>query len=107
MNACEWNDPKARELEDPPDAVTFSKKMQVAGYYTKPDLVPELPYRVFNTWMGDPSKVLMLEAVLDCVEKDGLVENAAVTGDYLQRGLQTLAREPTDDRPFNTTHLVR
>ena len=63
-------------MEDPPDAVTFSKKMQVAGYYTKPDLVHELPYRIFNTWMGDPAKVLMLEAVLDCVEKDGLVENA-------------------------------
>ena len=69
-------DPEGRELDDPPDAVTFSKKMQIAGYYTKPDLVPDLPYRVFNTWMGDPSKVLMLEAVLDCVEKDGLVENA-------------------------------
>ena len=80
-------------LDDPPDAVTFSKKMQIAGYYTKPDLVPEQPYRVFNTWMGDPSKVLMLEAVLECVEKDKLVENAAVTGKYLRSGLRNLAEK--------------
>jgi 4-aminobutyrate aminotransferase/(S)-3-amino-2-methylpropionate transaminase len=49
-------------LEDPPDAVTFSKKMQVAGYYTKKDLMPAAAYRVFNTWMGDPARMLMLEA---------------------------------------------
>lgn len=79
-------------LDDPPDAVTFSKKMQIAGYFTKADLVPTQAYRVFNTWMGDPSKLLMLEAVLECVKKDGLVENAAVTGEYMQRGLRALAR---------------
>lgn len=78
-------------LDDPPDAVTFSKKMQIAGFYTKADLVPEKPYRVFNTWMGDPSKLLMLEAVLECIEKDGLVQNAAVTGDYMMKGLHALA----------------
>jgi 4-aminobutyrate aminotransferase/(S)-3-amino-2-methylpropionate transaminase len=80
-------------LDDPPDAVTFSKKMQIAGYYTKADLVPQQAYRVFNTWMGDPSKLLMLEAVLECVAKDGLVENAAVTGEYMQKGLNALAEK--------------
>jgi 4-aminobutyrate aminotransferase/(S)-3-amino-2-methylpropionate transaminase len=79
-------------LDDPPDAVTFSKKMQIAGYYTKADLVPDAPYRVFNTWMGDPGKVLMLEAVLKCVKNDGLVENARVTGEYLREGLHALSR---------------
>ena len=42
--------------------MTFSKKMQVAGYYTKKDLMPAAAYRVFNTWMGDPARMLMLEA---------------------------------------------
>ena len=82
---------EAWELDDPPDAVTFSKKMQIAGYYTKADLVPDQPYRVFNTWMGDPSKVLMLEAVIDCVERDGLIANARETGDALKGGLEALA----------------
>ena len=71
--------------------MTFSKKMQIAGYYTKADLVPDQPYRVFNTWMGDPSKVLMLEAVIDCVERDGLIANARETGDALKGGLEALA----------------
>ena len=82
---------EAWELDDPPDAVTFSKKMQIAGYYTKADMVPDQPYRVFNTWMGDPSKVLMLEAVLECVERDGLIDNARETGDVLKGGLEALA----------------
>ena len=82
---------EAWELDDPPDVVTFSKKMQIAGYYTKADMVPDQPYRVFNTWMGDPSKVLMLEAVLECVERDGLIDNARETGDVLKGGLEALA----------------
>jgi 4-aminobutyrate aminotransferase/(S)-3-amino-2-methylpropionate transaminase len=79
-------------LDDPPDAVTFSKKMQIAGYYTRAELVPKQAYRIFNTWMGDPSKLLMLEAVLECVKKDRLVENAAATGEVLQKGLHALAQ---------------
>ena len=48
-------------LENPPDFVTFSKKMQVAGFYCKRDVLPSEAYRVFNTWMGDPVRVLQLE----------------------------------------------
>ena len=55
-------------LEHPPDIVTFSKKMQIAGFYAAADLAPELPYRIFNTWMGDPAKLIQLEVVLDCIE---------------------------------------
>ena len=48
-------------LETPPDFVTFSKKMQVAGFYCRRDVLPREAYRVFNTWMGDPVRVLQLE----------------------------------------------
>lgn len=34
-----WN------LDTPPDFVTFSKKMQAAGFYHAPDLRASLPYR--------------------------------------------------------------
>nr|NVI72078.1 putative 4-aminobutyrate aminotransferase, mitochondrial-like protein [Cucujiformia] len=41
-------------LKSPPDVVTFSKKMLIGGYFHTEDMRPDLPYRVFNTWMGDP-----------------------------------------------------
>jgi 4-aminobutyrate aminotransferase/(S)-3-amino-2-methylpropionate transaminase len=34
-----------------PDIVTFSKKFQAAGWYFNNDkLIPNKPYRQFNTW---------------------------------------------------------
>lgn len=78
-------------LPTPPDAVTFSKKMQLAGFYSTPALVPSQPYRIFNTWMGDPARLLQLEAVLHCVQQYGLTANAAATGDRLRAGLEDIA----------------
>nr|NVI72067.1 putative 4-aminobutyrate aminotransferase, mitochondrial-like protein [Cucujiformia] len=40
-------------LKSPPDIVTFSKKMLLGGYFHTPETRVDLPYRVFNTWMGD------------------------------------------------------
>ena len=48
----EWFD-----LAEAPDIVTFSKKMLTGGLYHKADLRPRQPWRIFNTWVGDPSKV--------------------------------------------------
>ena len=54
------------ELETPPDMVTFSKKSQIAGYFARPDFLPAGAYRIFNTWMGDPAKMLQLKVCV-CV----------------------------------------
>lgn len=78
-------------LATPPDAVTFSKKMQLAGYYCTEELVPKAAYRIFNTWMGDPARLLQLEAVVACVKQYGLVANAAAAGGALKAGLERLA----------------
>ena len=47
-------------LEQPPDIVTFAKKAQIAGFFSGPSMRPKEGYRIFNTWMGDPAKVLLL-----------------------------------------------
>jgi 4-aminobutyrate aminotransferase/(S)-3-amino-2-methylpropionate transaminase len=83
---------EAWQLPTPPDAVTFSKKMQLAGYYCTAELVPRDAYRIFNTWMGDPVRLLQLEAVLACIDRFGLVDNAATTGERLRAGLEALAQ---------------
>lgn len=78
------------ELEDPPDIVTFAKKCQIAGYFTTDEMKPKEAYRIFNTWMGDPAKMLMLETLIAEYKENQLVENAKITGDFLLEGLKQL-----------------
>jgi len=82
-----WN------LSDPPDLVTFSKKMLLGGFYYKDELRPEMPYRIFNTWMGDPSKLVLLEEVIKVIERDQLIENVNKTGKALISGLKELEKQ--------------
>ena len=78
-------------LAAPPDIVTFSKKAQIAGYFSGPRLRPKSGNRIFNTWMGDPGKLLLLEVVLREYAAGGLVAKAAATGALLMEGLSALA----------------
>lgn len=83
-----WN------LTTPPDMVTFSKKAQTAGYYFGNNaLRPNLPYRQFNTWMGDPARAIIYRGIIDEIERLNLVEHTAATGDYLYAGLERLAQK--------------
>jgi len=80
------------DLPEPPDMVTFSKKAQTAGYYYgDPALRPNLPYRQFNTWMGDPARALLFRAIIREIERLDLVRNTKDTGEYLYQGLERLA----------------
>lgn len=81
------------ELENPPDMVTFSKKMQTGGYFAKPEFRLDEGFRIFNTWMGDPSKMVTLRAYLDVVDRDHLLENTKITGEYFKNGLMRLSQQ--------------
>lgn len=48
------------------------------------------PYRIFNTWMGEPNKLAMLESVMETIEKDKLLEVVKQSGDKLLTGLTDL-----------------
>lgn len=74
-------------LDTPPDLVTFSKKMQLGGYYHTDSLKPPQAYRVFNTWMGDPGKLVLLEGILKVIKRDALLENVNRVGAKLKSGL--------------------
>jgi 4-aminobutyrate aminotransferase/(S)-3-amino-2-methylpropionate transaminase len=83
------------DLPTPPDYVTFSKRMQVAGYYHAAAASLTTPYRVYNTWMGDPGKLLLLEATLNVMRAENLVARTAAAGAALTAGLRGLeARFP-------------
>jgi len=81
------------DLPSPPDAVTFSKKALTGGFYHVDELRPQEGYRVFNTWMGDPSKIVLLEALIKTIEEDFLLENVKDVGSYLSRNLLELQNQ--------------
>nr|AFM73662.1 GABA transaminase GABA-TTC2 [Tetranychus cinnabarinus] len=76
------------ELDNPPDIVTFSKKMLTGGYFYKAHLRPDQGFRIFNTWLGDPSKLALLERVIKVIKRDNLLESVKETGKEMLKGLK-------------------
>ena len=75
-----------------PDIVTFSKKMQVAGYFCKPEYRPDNPYQNFNTWLGDPFRIVMSNKIAEIIKEDNLIENANNVGKYLLNNLKDIEK---------------
>ncbi|KAG9337634.1 hypothetical protein JZ751_028392 [Albula glossodonta] len=82
-------------LDDPADIVSFSKKMLTGGYYHKEDFLPDKPFRIFNTWLGDQTKNLFLTEVLKVIKRERLLEEVKRSGKVMLHGLYELqARYP-------------
>ena len=47
-------------------------------------------YRIFNTWMGDPHKLVLLEAVINTIRQEDLFTSVKRVGKTLQNGLNEL-----------------
>lgn len=77
-------------LETPPDIVTFAKKMQSAGFYYRSDMNNNWGPTIFNTFVGDPARLVLLEQVLNVSDDYNLTENARLVGDYLKRELEVM-----------------
>lgn len=75
------------KLTHPPDIVTFSKKLQAAGFFYSREYRPHGSYRNFNTWMGDPMRAMQMECIINTIRSDSLLENVRVTGKYLYERL--------------------
>ena len=80
----------AFELPSPPDIVTWSKKFQLGGLHFRSDLMPSEPWRIFNTFLGDPIRLAQLEVILEVMEREQLCSHVRVTGERLQAGLREL-----------------
>lgn len=82
-----------------PDVVTLGKPMgngfPMGGVVTRPELLEafcaETGY--FNTFAGNPVAVAAGQAVLDTLQREGLIANAGRVGDYLRDGLWRLAQK--------------
>ena len=80
-----------------PDIVTLGKPMgnghPVAAVITRSDIVDRFAEQTtfFSTFGGNPVACAAALAVLDVIEDEGLVANAAAVGDWLRSGLGELA----------------
>jgi 4-aminobutyrate aminotransferase/(S)-3-amino-2-methylpropionate transaminase len=77
----------------PPDIVTFSKKLQAAGFYHRPEMRPNLGYRNFNTWLGDPLRALQLQVIAQAIKDEQLLTTVTQTGAYLEKCLNVLSEK--------------
>ena len=81
-----------------PDLVTMGKPMgnghPVAAVAARPSLFAEFSRRkhYFNTYGGNSVSCAVALAVLHVIRTEQLLENARRSGEYLQRGLRTLAQ---------------
>uniref|UniRef100_A0A7E4V294 Gamma-amino-N-butyrate transaminase n=1 Tax=Panagrellus redivivus TaxID=6233 RepID=A0A7E4V294_PANRE len=78
------------DLPTSPDIVTFSKKALIGGYYYKDEWKVNEPYRIYNTWMGEPTKLVTLEKAVEVIKRDNLVQKTKDVGIELRRGLSVL-----------------
>jgi 4-aminobutyrate aminotransferase-like enzyme len=85
-----------------PDMVTTGKPMgnghPIAGVIAQPAIIDEFgaKARYFNTFGGNAVSCAAGMAVLQVLERDGLIENARTVGNYLRQELRRLAER--DDR---------
>jgi 4-aminobutyrate aminotransferase-like enzyme len=87
-----------QKLKVVPDIVTLGKPMgnghPLAGVIARPDLLNAFTARnmYFNTFGGNPVSAAVGNAVLDVIEDERLVENAAAVGQYTLARLEDLAK---------------
>ncbi|MFC2086062.1 aminotransferase class III-fold pyridoxal phosphate-dependent enzyme, partial [Bacteroidota bacterium] len=80
-----------------PDIISFGKKTQVCGILVSDriheveDNVFQLASRINSTWGGNLVDMVRFDRILEIIEEDDLVANAASVGAVLQDRLRSLA----------------
>jgi L-lysine 6-transaminase len=91
-----------QQLGVSPDVVAFGKKTQVCGVMAGGrvdevvDNVFAVSSRINSTWGGNLADMVRSRRILEVIEADDLLGNAAETGRYLLSGLERLACEFPD-----------
>lgn len=81
-----------------PDIVAFAKKVQLGGIMAGrrvddvPDNVLHVSGRINSTWGGGLADMVRSRRLLEIIERDDLVRNAAERGSHLLAGLEDLQR---------------
>ncbi|MDM1295642.1 L-lysine 6-transaminase [Sphingobacterium sp. N143] len=83
-----------------PDIIAFGKKSQVCGILASKEKFDQVEHHVFkessrinSTFGGDFIDMLRFKLILEVIEQENLVENAAEKGAYLKNKLQELIND--------------
>ena len=83
-----------------PDVMSFGKKAQVCGILANKEKLDQIDKNVFressrinSTSGGNFVDMMRFKLILEVIEKDNLVENARIMGDYLLAELQLLEKD--------------
>lgn len=82
-----------------PDILAFGKKMQVCGILVGKKVdeirtnVFKIPSRINSTWGGNLVDMVRSTRILEIIEEDNLLNNAAITGSYLQERLRRISEK--------------
>ncbi len=83
-----------------PDVITFGKKTQVCGILANKEKLDQVEHHVFressrinSTFGGNFMDMLRFQLVLEVIEKENLVENSRLTGEFLLEGLLVLEQK--------------
>ncbi len=83
-----------------PDVVSFGKKTQVCGILANKEKLDQIPNNVFkessrinSTFGGNYIDMLRFKLILEVIEQEKLVENAAEKGKYILSKLNEIAKE--------------
>jgi L-lysine 6-transaminase len=85
-----------------PDIVAFAKKVQLGGVMAGrrinevPDNVFAVSGRINSTWGGGLADMVRSRRLLEIIERDGLIDRAAKTGDWLLGELRALGERHAD-----------
>jgi 4-aminobutyrate aminotransferase/(S)-3-amino-2-methylpropionate transaminase len=80
-------------LPEPPDLITFGKKMQLGGFFSTEAMAVKQFGRMYQTRNGDRARAMLGLATLRAIERDNLLENVRTTGAYFLRRLEELAEK--------------
>jgi len=82
-----------------PDILAFGKKMQVCGILVGKEVdeietnVFKVPSRINSTWGGNLVDMVRSTRILEIIEEDNLLNNASITGNYLQERLRKISEK--------------
>merc|ERR1712176_318423 len=75
------------------DILCYAKKSQACGFYYSDKFSHNPNTRIFNTWMGEPLKLVMMSKCIEIVNRENLLNNATKVGNMLHDGLLELQKE--------------
>jgi 4-aminobutyrate aminotransferase/(S)-3-amino-2-methylpropionate transaminase len=80
-------------LPEPPDMVTFGKKMQLGGFFSNDAYNITQFGRMYQTRNGDRARAMLAQTTLQTIDAEDLLANVREVGSFFLRGLEALAEK--------------